>query len=102
MPYAEHVAGAGYFDEANQRGFIGTMAWYTTHLAHRQQRALADGLKRARRELRQHAQGTAPKRVQAKTTLELYRYHEQRLQKLGPQALDRFYQHFARPVVAVA
>ncbi|MDO7851586.1 hypothetical protein [Hymenobacter convexus] len=100
MPYAEHVEGAGYFDAANQKGFVGTMAWYATHLAHRGQRALADGLRRARRELRQHALGTAPKRAQAKTTLELYRYHEERLRKLSPQALERFYQHFARPAAA--
>jgi hypothetical protein len=99
-PYAEHVAGAGYFDAANQRGFAGTRAWFATHLAHRQQRAAADGLRRARRELRQHAQGSAPKRVQAKTTLELYRYHEERMRKLGTPALERFYQHFSRPVVA--
>ena len=100
MPYAEHVEGAGYFDAANEKGFVGTMKWYATHLAHRGQRALADGLRRARRELRQHAQGTAPKRAQAKTTLELYRYHENKMRQLGPHALDRFYQHFARPVVA--
>ena len=100
MPYAEHVEGAGYFDAANQKGFIGTMAWYKTHLAHRGQRALADGLRRARRELRQHALGTAPKRAQAKTTLELYRYHEAKMRQLGPPALERFYQHFSRPAVA--
>ncbi|MDB5270224.1 MAG: hypothetical protein JWP58_3264 [Hymenobacter sp.] len=100
LPYAEHIEGAGYFDAANKKGFIGTMAWYTTHLAHRGQRALADALRRARRELRQHAQGTAPKRAQQKTTLELYRYHEERLKKLGLPALERFYQHFARPAVA--
>jgi hypothetical protein len=100
MPYAEHVAGAGYFDAANTKGFIGTMAWYTTHLAHRGQRALADGLRRARRELRQHALGTAPKRAQAKTTLELYRYHEAKMRQLGPPALERFYQHFSRPTTA--
>jgi hypothetical protein len=100
MPYAEHMEGAGYFDAANTKGFVGTMAWYATHLVHRGQRALADGLRRARRELRQHALGTAPKRAQAKTTLELYRYHEERLRKLGPQALERFYQHFARPAAA--
>lgn len=100
MPYAEHVEGAGYFDAANQKGFVGTMAWYATHLAHRGQRALADGLKRARRELRQHALGTAPKRAQEKTTLELYRYHEAKMRQLGPQALERFYQHFSRPTAA--
>ena len=50
--------------------------------------------------IRQHALGTAPKRAQAKTTLELYRYHEERLRKLGPQALERFYQHFVRPAAA--
>ncbi|MBO2007576.1 hypothetical protein [Hymenobacter negativus] len=100
MPYAEHVEGAGYFDAANAKGFVGTMAWYTTHLAHRGQRALADGLRRARRELRQHALGTAPKRAQAKTTLELYRYHEAKMRQLGPPALERFYQHFSRPAVA--
>jgi hypothetical protein len=100
MPYAEHVPGAGYFDAENQRGFIGTMQWYKTHLHHRQQRALADGLRRARRELRQHAQGTAPKKVQAKTTLELYRFHEERMRQLGPNALERFYQHFSRPIMA--
>jgi hypothetical protein len=99
MPYAEHVAGAGYFDAANTRGFIGTLKWFATHLAHRQQRALADGLRRARRELRQHAQGTAPSGCRP-NPLELYRYHEQRLQKLGDAALERFYQHFARLVTA--
>jgi hypothetical protein len=50
--------------------------------------------------VRQHAQGTAPKRVQEKTTLELYRYHEERMRKLGMGALERFYTHFSRPVVA--
>lgn len=100
MPYAEHVPGKGYFDKENERGFIGTMKWYQTHLMHRQQRALADALRRARRELRQHALGMAAKKVQAKTTLELFRFHEQRLRQLGPQALERFYQHFSRPVVA--
>jgi hypothetical protein len=100
MPYAEHVAGKGYFDKENERGFIGTMRWYQTHLLHRQQRALADALRRARREMRQHALGAASKKVQAKTTLELFRFHEERLRQLGPQALERFYQHFSRPVVA--
>ncbi|WP_201980389.1 hypothetical protein [Hymenobacter rubidus] len=100
LPYAEHVEGAGYFDAQNAKGFAGTMAWYATHLAHRGQRALADGLRRARRELRQHALGTAPKRAQQKTTLELYRYHEAKMRQLGPQALERFYQHFSRPVAA--
>ncbi|MDO7876014.1 hypothetical protein Q5H93_14820 [Hymenobacter sp. ASUV-10] len=100
MPYAEHVAGKGYFDAENERGFIGTMKWYQTHLMHRQQRAMAEGLSRARREMSQHLRGVAPKKVQSKTTLELYRYHEQRMRTISPQALERFYQHFSRPVVA--
>ena len=100
MPYAGHIEGAGYFDAHNTRGFIGTMKWYATHLAHRQQRALADGLRRARRELRQYVLGTSPKRAQAKTTLELYRYHEERPRKPGPQSLERFYQHLAQPAAA--
>lgn len=99
-PWAEHTPGTGYFDSANERGFQGTLAWYTTHLAHRLNRASAEGLRRARRELRQHTQGTAPKRVQAKTYLDLFRYHEDKFRRMGEQALNRFYQHFSRPVVA--
>ena len=94
-PYAEFVAGTGYFDAENRYGFEGTAAWLRKHHASRRQRSLSDALLKARRQMKAHRLGIAPARVQAMTTLQLFRHHEAKLRAFGEQALKRFYAQVA-------
>jgi hypothetical protein len=97
QPFAEFVVGTGYFDAENTRGFEGTHDWLARHLANQYQRKLSAALLRARREMRAHKLRTAPKRVQAMTATQLYRYHETKLKKFGTVGLERFYAQVTAP-----
>jgi hypothetical protein len=98
-PFAEFVVGTGYFDAENQRGFVGTEAWLARQEANNRQRNITRALLLARRALKAHRLGIAPKRTQALTTIQLFRYHEAKLQAYGPDALQRYYAQVARPNV---
>ena len=101
-PYAEFVKGAGYFDAENARGFAGTEDWLARQEANNHQRNIARALLKARQQLRAHRLGIAPKRVQAQTTVQLFRYHEIKLRAFGPEALRRYYAQVAPPPTATA
>lgn len=99
LPYAEVVAGRGYFDADNQKGFAGTLAWWRKEQATVQQGALERALDEAVTELGQRKvlDAGAPRRYQAskrarKMALpELHRYHHTTLRRLGgDEALHRF------------
>jgi hypothetical protein len=98
-PYAEVVAGRGYFDADNKRGFAGTEPW----LRKEQAKVKAGGLQRALDEAitelaqRKALDASAPKRYQASKRArrlslpELHRFHHTKLRRLGgDEALVRF------------
>ncbi len=91
LPFAEFVPGAGYFDWENTRGFRKTHDWLISRLAWREQQRQEEALRKARRELKAHAAGAAPKRQQEKGLLQVFREHEARIRSYGPNALERFY-----------
>jgi len=96
-PYAEFVTGTGYFDAQNQQGFVGTEAWLARQEANQRQRNVGRALLRARRELKAHRLGIAPKRAQAMTNVQLFRHHEAKIRAYGPDALQRYYAQVAQP-----
>ena len=98
-PYAEFVKGAGYFDAENARGFAGTDAWLARTEATNRERNVTRALLKARQQLKAHRLGIAPKRVQAMTNVQLFRYHETKLRTLGPDALQRYYAQVANPTL---
>jgi len=96
-PFAEFVKGTGYFDGENARGFAGTDAWLVRRDAHNHERNIVRALLKARQQLKAHRLGIAPKRTQALTAVQLFRYHEAKLRALGPGALHRYYAQVATP-----
>ena len=99
-PYAEFVVGTGYFDAQNANGFVGTEAWLARQEANQRQRNIARALLRARRELKAHRLGIAPKRRQEMSTIQLFRFHETKLKAYGSEALQRYYAQVAQPNAA--
>lgn len=97
-PYAEVIAGQGYFDAGNQRGFARTERWWRDEQAHHGQGALERALDEALTELRQwrarkagQPRVQASKRVKQKDFSELHRYHHTKLRRMGgDEALRRF------------
>ena len=96
-PFAEFVKGTGYFDAENTRGFLGTEEWLARQEANNRQRSITRALLKARQQLKAHRLGLAPKRVQAQTSLQLFRYHETKLRAFGAEALQRYYAQVAQP-----
>ncbi|MGI4865425.1 MAG: hypothetical protein ACRYFZ_15995 [Janthinobacterium lividum] len=101
-PFAEFVKGTGYFDGENTRGFSGTEAWHARQEANNRQRNIFRALLKARQQLRNHRLGIAPKRTQALTSVQLFRYHEAKLRAYGPEALQRYYDQVANPTKPLA
>jgi hypothetical protein len=101
-PYAEFVKGAGYFDAENARGFAGTDAWLARAEATNRERNITRALLKARQQLKAHRLGIAPKRVQALTNVQLFRYHENKLRAFGPDSLQRYYAQVANPTAPTA
>jgi hypothetical protein len=102
LPYAEYVAGTGYFDAENPQGFIKTQEWWAKQQTNRINRKIAEALKSARREWRQHLHGNGPKKVMKRSLLELFRYHENRFKQWGSAALEKFYQNFQHSAASLA
>ncbi|RZK30395.1 MAG: hypothetical protein EOO63_06825 [Hymenobacter sp.] len=98
-PYAEFVAGTGYFDAENKQGFIGTENWLAKQEANQRQRNISRALLRARRELKAHRLGLAPKRRQEMSSIQLFRYHETKIKAFGPDAVQRYYAQVANPTL---
>jgi hypothetical protein len=99
LPYAEIVAGRGYFDADNQQGFAGTLGWWRKEQARLGQGALERALAEAVTEMGQRKvlDAGAPRRYQASKRArrmpltELHRYHHTKLRRLGgDEALHRF------------
>jgi hypothetical protein len=74
-PYAEVVAGRGYFDAQNALGFIGTEAWLENKMINQHQYRLTQALRLAEKEIRGHRRRTASKRVLALTASQLFHKH---------------------------
>jgi len=91
MPYAEFVHGSGYFDWQNSRGFRATEEWLVKQQVWKHQQRVEDALRRARHDFRLHKKGKAAKRLQEKSPLQLFKFHENRIKRLGAAALDKFY-----------
>jgi hypothetical protein len=97
-PYAEFVADTGYFDAANQHGFVATETWYARKQAADLQLSLTRDLNAAKRMLNAHRLGLAPRRHQEKTRMQLYRYLENKLRgKYGAPGLALFHAALAVP-----
>ncbi|WP_266206273.1 hypothetical protein [Pontibacter kalidii] len=95
LPYAEFRPGTGYFDHENTRGFEGTHEWYTKQQVWKRQQKVNDALRRAANEIRLHKQGKLREELQRKTPLEMFRFQEARIKRLGKAALDKFYAQHA-------
>lgn len=95
--FAEFMKGSGYFDAENARGFSGTEAWLARQEANNRQRNISRALLKARQQLKAHRLGMAPKRTQALTNVQLFRYHEAKIRAFGPDALQRYYDQVANP-----
>lgn len=94
MPYHEWVAGTGYFDSDNKRGFAGTHAWYTRTQVWKKEEAVKAALSRSQREFSLHKSGKThklDKRLRDKSLLQLFKFHEDKIRRLGRPALDKFY-----------
>lgn len=99
-PYAEVVAGRGYFDAENRKGFAGTAAWLKKEQAKVKESGLQRALDEALTELGQRKvldAGTGGRRYQASKRArrmalpELHRFHHTKLRRLGgDEALVRF------------
>lgn len=97
-PFAEFVAGTGYFDAANRHGFVATEQWYARKQAANRQLSLSRDLSAAKKTLNAHRLGLAPKRQQGQTRVQLYRYLENKLRgKYGPAGLALFHAAVAAP-----
>jgi hypothetical protein len=101
-PWAEVTDGKGYFDYGNRIGFHRTLDWHARALAYRLNRRIVEALRLAHRQHRQLAQGKLPKALQHLNAWQLYRHHEAKLGKLGPDALRRYYLQFTTPATAGA
>ncbi len=91
MPYAEFVHGSGYFDWQNSLGFRSTENWLVKQQVWKHQQRVEDALRRARTDFRLHKKGKAKKRIQEKTQMQLFRFHEERIKRLGTDALNKYY-----------
>jgi len=98
-PYAEVVAGRGYFDAENKKGFAGTEAWLRAEQAKVKEGGLQRALDEALTELAQRKalDAGAPRRYQASkrarrmSLTELHRFHHTKLRRMGgDEALVRF------------
>ena len=101
MPWAEIVAGRGYFDWENENGFRGTMAWLVVderlEQLRRVNRAVAKALGelKLRRKLDRGEKTTRQpaRHIEAASFAHLYQDHRLRLEQLGGQAaLDKLNQ----------
>jgi hypothetical protein len=93
-PYARFLPGTGYFDRQNLNGFRATLEWYQKKQVWLKEQRQEDALRLARKELRQHQLGKAPKRKQALSLLQLYIHHQNKIKVFGPEALERFNAQF--------
>lgn len=102
-PYAEYIAGSGYFDAENLKGFAGTVDWYARKEAANLQMSLTRDLNTAKKQLNAHRLGLATKRNQAKTRIQLYRLLENRLRaKYGPAGLKLFHELITPPTTVIS
>lgn len=85
-PYAELVAGRGYFDRQNAQGFVATEAWLAKKLANQHEYRKREALRKAQAELRGWRKRTAAKRVLALTYNQLIHKHKIKIKPFGPQA----------------
>ncbi|GAB2954640.1 hypothetical protein GCM10027048_20160 [Hymenobacter coalescens] len=102
MPFAEFVAGTGYFDAENPHGFGQTLQWLVNHERNQRRKVMTRQLLRCLRLLEQHRVREAPKRYQHLTRLQLYRDCEAKMRALGAEALQLFYAQVACPRAATA
>ncbi|QHL87440.1 hypothetical protein GU926_08315 [Nibribacter ruber] len=96
-PFPLFGLGSGYFDFENERGFKKTHEWLVNRDVWKLQYQVENALRQARTEWTQYKKGKAPKRLQAKSPLELFRFHEAKIKPLGKDALNRFYAQHAIP-----
>lgn len=89
-PFSKFKPGTGYFCFENQRGFRNTLNWIAANKAQYRTAYVNQRLNLAIRHLQQHSQGRAPKRLQAKTYLEAFRYLEDQMKKYGQNIYEKF------------
>ncbi|MGV3540700.1 MAG: hypothetical protein ACO1OQ_12880 [Rufibacter sp.] len=97
MPFSEWKDNCGYFDRGNAYGFQKTQDWYDKKLAWAHQTKVSDALRRAKLDFLKYEAGKAPKRLQEKSPLQLFRYHETKIRRLGSEALRKFYLQHSIP-----
>ncbi|MCX6216536.1 hypothetical protein [Spirosoma sp.] len=89
-PYALHRPGTGYFDEANTRGFGGTLAWVEENNRNYRKSYEQQQINLAVRHLQLHRVDKAPRTLQQKTYVEAFRHLQHKIGRFGPQAVERF------------
>ncbi|OZI08216.1 hypothetical protein BWI93_10135 [Siphonobacter sp. BAB-5385] len=89
-PYSKFRPGTGYFCQENERGFRNTDNWLAANRTAYRTAYVTQRLSLAIRHLQQHPQGRAPKRLQAKTYLEAFRYLEDQMKKYGQNIHEKF------------
>jgi hypothetical protein len=97
LPFAEFVAGTGYFDAANPHGFGQTLQWLVNHEQNQRRKTMTRQLLRCVRLLEQHRVLEAPRRYQQMSRLQLYRDCEAKMRAQGAEALQLFYAQVAFP-----
>lgn len=97
MPYSEFKDGCGYFDQENAYGFQKTQDWLEKKIVWAHQNKVADALRRAKLDFQDYYRGKATKRLQEKSPLQLFKFHEAKIRRLGPAALSQFHQLFTVP-----
>ncbi|PMD97434.1 hypothetical protein BWI97_07325 [Siphonobacter sp. BAB-5405] len=89
-PYSKFKPGSGYFCQENQRGFRNTDNWLAANRTAYRTAYVTQRLSLAIRHLQQHLHGRAPKRLQAKTYLEAFRYLEEQMKRYGQNIHEKF------------
>lgn len=89
-PYAQMRPGTGYFDEANTRGFAGTLTWLEENKRNYHKSYVQQQINLSVRHLQLHKAGKAPKTLQLKSYIEAYRHLTHKIGRFGPDAQARF------------
>lgn len=90
-PMAKYVAGKGYFDAENEKGFKVAKAYRAKAWIENKKDYGKRILKLAILHLNNHPKGKAPKHLQVKTWREVYDHYELRCKKMGPDVAFEFY-----------
>jgi hypothetical protein len=90
-PMAKYVAGKGYFDADNERGFKVAKAYRAKQWIENKNEYGKRVVKLAILHLNNHPKGEAPKHLQVKTWREVYGLYEHKCKNMGGEVISEFY-----------